>query len=269
MSIRSTLKLPKEHGAWAMFYVPFVLGVMVAGKPTFPVLLLLLATSALFISRESLLIWWRAQKRGRQTDNSKQAGRLLLVYGAIAAFSGVPLILVYRFYWLLPLALIGCALLTINGKQATQFEDRSVPNEVIAIAGLTMTAPAAYWVAHGEWNQTGLWLWALSAAYFASSVFYVKLRVTGLHAKRPEDKLRARWQCIGYHSFLLASLLALALTRSLPLFVLIAFAPVLARTLWSLLKPAAALNLRRIGMTEILYSLIFLIFTTLTFRLAM
>jgi hypothetical protein len=131
-----------------------------------------------------------------------------------------------------------------------------------------MTAPAAYSVALGGWNQTALWLWALSAAYFASSVFYVKLRVTGLHAKRPEDKRRARWQCIVYHSFLLASLAALAVTRSLPLFVLIAFAPVLARTLWSLLKPAESLNLKRIGVTEIIYSLIFLIFTTLTFRLS-
>lgn len=267
MSIRSKLKLPKEHGAWAMFYVPFVLGLTVAGKIWLPVVLLLLATSALFISRESLLVWWRAQKRGRKTENSGQAGQLLIFYGLIAAAAGAPLILAYHFYWLLPLALIGCVLLAVNGKQATEFEDRSVQSEVIAIAGLTMTAPAAYSVALGEWNQTALWLWALSAAYFASSVFYVKLRVTGLHAKRPEDRHRARRQCIVYHSFLLASLVALAVTRSLPLFVLIAFAPVLARTLWSLLKPAESLNLKRIGMTEILYSLIFLIFTTLTFRL--
>ena len=68
---------------------------------------------------------------------------------------------------------------------------------------------------------------------------------------------------------LLAALLALAVTRSLPLFVLLAFAPVLARTCWSLLKPAPSLNLKRIGISEITYSLIFLLFTTLSFRLAM
>jgi hypothetical protein len=245
-----------------MLYVPFVLGVTVAGEISLPVLLLLLATSALFISRESLLIWWHARKRGRQTQASGQARRLLLVYFAIAVVCGSPL------YWLLPLALFGAALLAINGKQATEFEDRSVQGEVMAIAGLTMTAPAAYYVAQGTWNRTTLWLWALSAAYFASSVFYVKLRVTGWYAKRLDDKRRARWQCVGYHSFLLASLLALAITHSLPLFALIAFAPVLARTFWSLLKPADSLNLKRIGITEIIYSLIFLIFTTLTFRVS-
>jgi hypothetical protein len=66
--------------------------------------------------------------------------------------------------------------------------------------------------------------------------------------------------------FLLASLLLLAATGSLPLFVLIAFAPVLARTCWSLWKPARSLNLKRIGITEIIYSLIFLLFIALTFR---
>lgn len=269
MSLRTRLKLPKEHGAWAMLYVPFVLGVTVAWRLSWAVLLLLAATSALFIARESLLVWWRARTRGRTTENSQQAGRLLLIYGLIATAGGLPLILAYRFYWLLPLALIGCALLVVNGKQATQFEDRSVQSEIIAIAGLTMTAPAAYAVARGAWDQTALWLWALSAAYFASSVFYVKLRVTGLHAKRPEDKQRARRQCIAYHAFLPAALAAAVVTRSLPLFVLMAFAPVLGRTLWSLLKPANSLNLKRIGITEIIYSLIFLLFITLTFRPAM
>jgi hypothetical protein len=249
-----------------MFYVPFVLGVLVAGATSLPVLLLLAAASALFISRESLLVWWRARARNRPTQTSEQAGRLLFIYFAVAALCGTSLILFYKLYALVPLALIGCLLLAINGKQATQFDDRSVQGEIMAIAGLTMTAPAAYYAARGAWDQKAVWLWALSAAYFASSVFYVKLRVTGLHAKRLSDKMRARWQCIGYHLFLLASLLMLAATGSLSLFVWIAFAPILARTFWSLWKPARSLNLKRIGMTEIIYSLIFLLFIVLTFR---
>lgn len=266
MKLRSALKLPKEHGAWAMFYVPFVLGLLVAGKFNLPTLLLLVAATAAFISRESLLVWWRARKRGRQTKSAIEAGRLLAVYLLIAAATGAPLILIYKLYWLIPLALVGSVLLLVNGWQAADFEDRTTQSEVMAIAGLTLTAPAAFYAAGGLWNQTTLWLWALSAAYFASSVFYVKLRVTWLHAKQAEDKQRARRQCAVYHSFLLCSLAALAVTRSLPLFALIAFAPVLARTLRSLLKPESHLNLKRIGIAEIVYSVIFLIFTTLTFR---
>ncbi|MEP7274445.1 MAG: hypothetical protein ABI882_23340 [Acidobacteriota bacterium] len=61
-------------------------------------------------------------------------------------------------------------------------------SEVMAITGLTMTAAAAYYTASGQWSQTVIWLWALSAAYFASSVFYVKLRVTWL----PRQKCRSQ-----------------------------------------------------------------------------
>ncbi len=246
-----------------MLYVPFVLGVLVAGRAPVSLLLLFVATTTLFISRESLLVWWRGRSRGRHNDH---AGWLLLTYLSIGALTGAPLILVYRLYWLLPLAALGAALLALNGKQATDLEERNVSSEIMAIAGLTMTAPAAYYVASNQSRPLALALWGLSAAYFASSVFYVKLRVTVLHAKRPADKQRARWQCMSYHAFLLVSLGVLALTRSLPLFVLIAFAPVLTRTLWSLLKPAEQLNLKRIGIAELIYSLIFLLFTTLTFR---
>ena len=95
----------------------------------------------------------------------------------------------------------------------------------------------------------------LSLSYFASSVFYVKLCVTGVHARRPD------------HGCLLTALSVLSITSSLSRFVLRAFTPALVRTFWSLLKPAPSLNLKRIGITEIVYALIFLLFTTLTCRM--
>ena len=39
MSLRVMLKLPREHGAWAMLYVPLVTGVLVAWS--FPLRVLL------------------------------------------------------------------------------------------------------------------------------------------------------------------------------------------------------------------------------------
>jgi hypothetical protein len=265
MSLRTALRLPKEHGAWAMLYVPFALGVLVAGSLSWGVWLLLLSITALFISRESLLVWWRARSRGRDAGT---AGRMLAIYLGLAALCGAPLILIFRLFWLAPFALLGGVLLLINGKQATRLEERTVVGEMLAICGLTMTAPAAYYVARGVWENTALWLWALSALYFASSVFYVKLRVLSLHSRQPQARRRIWQHCAFYHSFLLASLLHLAFTGSLSLFALIAFAPALARTFWALLKPASRVNLTRAGVLEILYSLIFLVFITLTFHLA-
>src|SRR5262247_2193878 len=100
ISLRSALKLPKEHGAWAMLYVPFALGVAVAGRVNWPVLLLLLSATAAFISRESLLVYWRARARVR---DAAEAGRALLIYLTLAAAFGSPLIFVYKLFWLIPL----------------------------------------------------------------------------------------------------------------------------------------------------------------------
>jgi len=262
MSQRSKLKLPREHGAWAMLYVPFALGVAVAGRISWAVLLLLVSTSALFISRESLLIWRRGRARRREV---KGAARLLVIYLALAAIFGLPLIFWHRLFWLAPLGAAGLGLLLFNGELATRLEDRSITSEVLAICGLTLTAPAAYYVAGEQWDRITFLLWVLSALYFASSVFYIKLRIYSLNPRKREDHLRVRWDCAFYHSFLLVALIFLFLSGNLRLFALAAFVPILARAFWRLIKPATHVNLTRAGILEIAYSCAFLIFSALSF----
>jgi len=265
MSHRSALKLPKEHGAWAMLYVPFVLGVTVAGRVNWQVLLLLLSATAVFIARESLLVYWRARARGRAAP---EAGRTLLLYLALAAAFGSPLIFAFNLYLLIPLGLVGASLLLINGKQATRMEERSTTGEILAIGGLTMTAPAAYYAAGGRFDLTAFWLWALSALYMASSVFYIKLRVYRLNPRKQAEQRRALRSCAVYHSFLIVALPALISAGSLSLFAFIAFAPALVRTFWGMFMPRTKLNLTRAGILEIAYSLVFLVCAALGFRAA-
>jgi hypothetical protein len=265
MSLRSALKLPKEHGAWAMLYVPFVLGVAVGGRVNWPVLLLLLSATAVFISRESLLVYWRARSRGRA---AAEAGSTLLLYLALAAVFGSPLIFAFKLLWLIPLGLVGAALLLVNGKQATRMEERETTGEIMAIVGLTMTAPAAYYVASGRWDVTAFWLWLLSALYMASSVFYIKLRVYRLNPRKQAEQRQALRSCAFYHSFLIVALPVMIFAGSLGLFALIAFAPALIRTFLGMLKPKTKVNLTGAGILEIAYSLVFLICATLGFRAA-
>src|SRR5262245_46005311 len=265
MSLRFALKLPKEHGAWVMLYVPFVLGVAVAGRVNWPVLLLLLSATAAFISRESLLVYWRARARGRA---AAEAGRTLLIYLALAAAFGSPLILTFNLFMLIPLGVVGAALLLINGKQATRMEERSTTGEIMAIGGLTMTASAAYYAASGRWDITAFWLWLLSALYMASSVFYIKLRVYRLNPRKQAEQRQAWRSCAFYHSFLTLALPALIFAGSLSLFAFIAFAPALVRTFWGMLAPESKVNLTRAGILEIVYSLLFLVCAALGFRAA-
>jgi hypothetical protein len=248
-----------------MLYVPFVLGVGVTGRVSWPVLLLLLSATAVFISRESLLVYWRARARGR---DAAEAGRTLLLYLALSAAFGLPLILAFELFWLIPLGLIGAALLLINGRQATRMEERSTTGEIMAICGLTMTAPAAYYAATGRWETTALWLWLLSALYMASSVFYIKLRVYRLNPRKQAEQRLALRSCAFYHSFLIVALPALIFAGRLSLLAFIAFAPALVRTFWGMLAPRSKVNLIRAGILEIVYSLVFLVCAALGFRSA-
>jgi hypothetical protein len=263
MKLKKTLRLPREHGAWAMLYVPFAAGVLVAGKVNWGVALLLVATTAVFISRESLVAWLRAESRGRDAGGARRAA---LVYLALAAAGGLPLLLFYQLYWLAPLALAGAVLLAVNGKQGLEMEDRSIKGELLAIAAMSLTGPAAYYAASRSWDATAFWLWALSAVYFASSVFYIKLRVLRLNPRRAEAARQVSHYSASYHLAVLAALAALAAAGQLHLFAVAAFAPVIARALWSLAQPAKKVNLKRAGVLELAYSIIFLVFVTLNFR---
>ena len=100
MKVRSTLRLPREHGAWAMLYVPFVVGALVAAEINLRVVCLFFSTSFLFIARESLLAWWRGRHRGQP---QAAALKTLIIYTSLAGLFGLPLVAVYKLYWLVPL----------------------------------------------------------------------------------------------------------------------------------------------------------------------
>ena len=246
-----------------MLYVPFAVGTLAAGGISFRLVFLLLSITFVFIARESLLSWWRSRSRGQKDD---QALKYLAIYLLLAGAFGMPLLAVWQLFWLAPVAVGTLMLLALNARQAIQREDRTTASEIIAIAGLTLTAPAAHYVARGTLDITSLWLWALCSMYFASSVFYVKLRVSTLNTRK-ETERRESWRlCALYHGFLLASLLLMAFGGSLSLLVLVAFAPVLIRSLFYLARPVRRINLKLIGWLEVGYSVVFLVFMTLTFR---
>ena len=263
MKLRAALKLPKEHGAWAMLYVPLAVGALVAWTPSFRLLLLFLSVTFVFIARESLLIWWRARSRGQK---NAEARRLMLSYLAFALVFGAPLLLVYRLYWFFAMGLAAMVLLAFNAQQAVRREDRTIGGEIMAVAGLTLTAPAAYYSATGVFDITAVWIWALCTVYFASSIFYIKLRISTINPRMAEARRHSWRRCALFHGFLLISLLILSVTGSINLFALAAFSPVLIRSFWHLARPVRRINLRRAGWLEIIYSVVFLIFTTLTFR---
>ena len=257
------LRIPKEHGAWAMLYVPFALGVLVAARVTWAVLWVLLGATALFFVRETLLRFRRARRQGRAAPELRRA---LAVQLGVLASAGVVLVFGQRLYALVPIALLAGLLLASNLERAGQREERGLGSELLAVGGLAMTAPAAHYAALGAWQVQAIGLWGLSLLYFASSVFHVKFRVLAVQPQRRVEYRRMRGFSIAYYLGLLVLLAVLVRAGRLQPLGLLAFLPILGRTTWSLLRPPLRLDLKRTGVLEILYSLFFLVFAWLALR---
>ena len=182
--------IPREHGVWPMFLVPLLVGAGVAPISDGMVGLLLSAAIFAHVARYELLLLVRLRAKG---GVDRRAFLLFLSSSALAFTSALFLVLEAR--WLL-LSLGGGALLfmALHTFLALKRTERSIHGELLGIAGLTMTAPAAYYVAAGELNVAAFTLWLLSFLYFGRSVFYVKMKVAA-HGKRGDfrnlwDRLR-------------------------------------------------------------------------------
>jgi hypothetical protein len=254
MSLKSALQLPKEHGSWGMFYVPMVLGFAAAARWTPAIIPFVIAASAAFLTREPLMAFWRARRRKLDAGRS---GRMLAIYSGIAAAAGVPLIAHCGLIYLVPMGVAGAAMLIANAELAMRGKGRTPVAEILAIGVSALTAPAAHYVALHRLTGDAAWLWLASFAYFTSSVFYVKMRVTSAHARKGQDPERARLYCALYHVLLAAAVVALATSGTMPWIAALAFAPICLRAFWHVLQPSRELNLKQIGWTEVLYSVAF------------
>src|SRR5512145_1575263 len=120
--------MPKEHGAWAMLYVPFVLGVLVAGRVGLPTLWALLAMTALFFARETL---WRLRRARSRQRPAAALWRALAVEAAIVVLCGSLLIFSHALLWFAPLGVVGLLLLGFNLERTEQREERSVAAQLV------------------------------------------------------------------------------------------------------------------------------------------
>ena len=246
--------VPREHGAWAVLYGAFLAGVGVAGRVTLPVVLLLGAVTFLAFANGPLALMLRSAG-GR--ESSPERGRTFfwfVAYGAGAMLCVGPLLAFYRMTFLVPLAMTAACFSILRAFFVRQGAERSLPGELIGTAGLALVGPTAHAVALNGAQPSGALLWLLLTLYFSGGVFYVRMRIRVMLARRkgaPTVSNRARWSCAVYHMFLLVLIPALAAVNVVPWAVLLAFAPALWRAAAGLRRQDAALDVRRLGWSEV------------------
>lgn len=252
--------IPHEHGAWVMLYLPMVVA-FVAARPEgwAPVGLLSLALAGAFLARHpaDLLL------RGKGGSGSVF---WMLVYGMSAVAAALPLIVVWHAHALLCVAAVAGVLFGLHAVllewPAKRRIDRSVFGEVLAVLGLTLSAPAAIAVSRGTIDALAWILWAGCALFFGSGIFHVKTLLSGAKHKGEMDPA-ARWvlgrSSVTYHVLLAAIALASAtFVRNRPWCVVAAYTPVVVRALWGAARLSRRLPpLKRVGLMETAHALWF------------
>lgn len=252
--------IPKEHGAWGMLYVPFFSSFLLLKYIKIEYILFFFLISLFFLSKEPIETFIRTIK----LKNSKgkifyDSISLMILYYVFIGFITLLLVFKYRLKLLIYFGIIGLLLLIINIYFVLKKKERTFIGEISAIAGLSLSAPAGYYSLTGSIDFKAIILWILNGIFFISSVFYVKLRVSFFI--RNEEKIRkSKMLCLIYHLFLFLFIVSLILGKKISYFVFFSFMPVIVRGILPLIFEPSRFNIKKIGITELVYSLIFMIF---------
>lgn len=248
------LMLPREHGAWAMLLMPYLLGTMAAGWGGWPSLLLLLAILALFSAGRPLELTIQGRRNG--------ALLRLAIYSLAGIVAGLGLLLLYD-RWMLLLGVIPGSVLVLQLWLRMRRLDRTWPVRLVSIAALSATGPAAYYAASSALDNTALAVWLLPFAYSGASVFYVRLYYRPLSKGRGssdlEGRVAAEHQMLGFLAVVLAATAALGVTGVLPPLAIVAFVPLAVKAIIACGRRGSRPALQRLGLEELAHSLLFLV----------
>ncbi|WP_027414805.1 YwiC-like family protein [Aneurinibacillus terranovensis] len=228
--------IPKQHGAWAMLTVPFLVG-MAAGGAKWIHIPLFLGCFFLYLASYPLLLAVKNRRRAAEYI------KWIFIYGILgAAFLILP---VYDSPNLMWFGIIVLPLFFVNFYYAKQKNERAFLNDFCAVAELSLGGPASYYAATGTIDKTAILVWILCVLFFTGSVFYVKTLL------REKKNATFKWFSWGYHlgvPFIVGILGATIIA--------VAFIPSLIRAVICYGKP---LTPKTVGIIEIANSIFFVI----------
>lgn len=257
----SLIVVPREHGAWAMLVVPYIVGASIAGGITRDVIAGMAGVLMLFFSRASLALL----VKHRSVDGSfgPDSISLWLNFGFFAAAgSSVFLyLMIAGAIWQFGLvAAAGVGFFLAHEWLVWRRRERSVAAELVGVTLLTLTAPVAVYLSGCDsCDRLAATLWLLNAMYFGASVFYVKMRLrTSARRRRPaslSDRMTAARGSIVYMAVVIFALVVMSATDTIPLGAAAAFAPMFFYQAWGVTHGTGSMTLKAEGVAQTVLSL--------------
>lgn len=230
-------KIPKQHGAWSMLILPFLLGGIVGGWTLSHIPF---AVAWLFVYMGTFFFFQYVKQRKKSEELKRTVG----IYLLIATTAAVPVFLTEgRLIWFI-LAMIPFGL--INAYFAKIKDERNVWNDISAVTSFCIGGMASYYLGAKTLDVTLVWMFVLPYLYFLGSIFYVK---TMIREKKSPLYRNLSW---GYHLLVVVFFIGLGY----PL-LSIAYIPSLIR---AIVFYGKKIPIMKVGIVEIANSLFVLTF---------
>ena len=264
------LLVPREHGAWGLWILPLVSGVVVgwwahpgAGEQIFWVCI---AAAAAFIVHHPLegllgMSLVRVQEsRERRILKGWTAVLALLMLAALSEllWLGRPLVLLFGVF---------AGMCFFAKYQLGRGRERMLQKEIIGAFGLTCTGAVGYYAATGTVGKAGTGIWLASFFFAIAQISYVQLRLKTATAAARYRRRKQVVAVLALQTSLLIFLIEGAASGFLPALVPAVFTLPLIQTLvWSA-RAFVPLRVHRLGTTELIQSIGFTAVLTVSFLL--
>ena len=259
----------REHGAWAVLFVPMLVGATYARDGVWNVLLLGISALGIFMSYVPVHLILREYSGSTRAHEKNSAA-----YFWSAVFLGIGIAfvipLIFNGYWyLLPIGALGMTSFFGN-YLLTKKDGKTIASDLLAIFGLTLSAPSAYYVSTGVLEMNALILWILNVLFFGCSVFYVhmKIRVTGM--KKTSWKLKEKFVVgvlnILYHFIVIGIVLVIVLSHATPVTVILAFVPMVVHAIVGTVNLHRKVRFKKLGFLLLAQSIFFCIVLIVSFN---
>ncbi|MCL6547774.1 MAG: YwiC-like family protein, partial [Alicyclobacillus sp.] len=237
--------VPREHGAWALWLVPFFTGSTLTGFRPAHWLLLVSVLFAFAAATPAVYMVKQPKKRSLYA-------RWTLAYAGLSALTGVWLL--PRYPWLVAIAVCMAPFFLVDLWFVRAKAERHLLNDVAGILGLNLTVVASRYVGEGQIDWTSLYDWVLLALFFFGSALHAKAMI--------RERKNPRWKraSLLYHVPLLGAYVALGTPVWLWAAVGVSF-------LRALLQPQRSkLSVVITGFIEIATSMVFYLLFVMAFR---
>jgi hypothetical protein len=258
---RRALVIPREHGAWGMLLIPLATGAVAALHSSVnggALVLLMVAAMSLFWLRTPVESWWGASPIKVQTKAERD-----MVMMVIAAVGLVAVVSITALLWngqrsgLLTIGTIAASAFMMQAGIKKLGRKGRMPAQIIGAIGLTSTAAGAYYVATGELDRTAVALWLANWLFAADQIHFVQVRIHSSRAATSGEKMKQGLPFLLSQVGLIGVILAACRFGFLPAAMAVAFVPVLLRgTLW-FVRRHRALDVHKLGYSELAQAVIF------------